>query len=46
VFTFRTRSALFGLSVLLGVAAGTAGAADRPNMIFILADDLGRPAVS
>ena len=38
---FRTRSALFGLSVLLGVAAGTAGAADRPNMIFILADDLG-----
>ncbi len=41
MFTFRTRSALFGLSVLLGVAAGTAGAADRPNMIFILADDLG-----
>jgi len=41
VFTYRTRSALFGLSVLLGVAAGTAGAADRPNMIFILADDLG-----
>ena len=41
MFTFRTRSALFGLSVLLGVAVGTAGAADRPNMIFILADDLG-----
>lgn len=41
MFTFRTRSALFGLSVLLGVAAGAAGAAGRPNVIFILADDLG-----
>ena len=41
MFTYQTRSALFGLSVLLGVAAGAVGAADRPNMIFILADDLG-----
>ena len=41
MFTYRTRSALFGLSVLLGAAAAAATAADRPNIIFILADDLG-----
>lgn len=37
----RTLAVLFAVSAALAIAAGPAGAADKPNIILILSDDFG-----